>query len=391
MGYLVSEQDFLNDNIFKYEERMNSQYTRFLDRTATYVTYYNISNVNSTVDNGFQSVEELVGPNSPIRFNKIDDLPIYGLEQIVLDLNDDEEGLTTDYDGDAIILPNTVKPLPGDFFIINHLKIKVLFMVTDIKFDTIKSNNFYKISFSVKSLSDSDEIERQVSDKFKCISENIGTEDKCLVREEEFFLMKDLLTEYDRLADMYKLLFYNPKFNCFTIKERGINFYDPYLSLFIRKNKLFTSKDSYRTLYPDVIGNEQMISIMYNNSIYKDIELEKKLRVQKYDYNFYTDIGSPFMYYGVQSVHVQFPGDILYIPEEFIIRLNEFTTDLEYTFMYELIAKYIHGQLDTIYAINIDKLKELYIENVDRISMILYAIVLFILKKSYHKFIGIKI
>lgn len=386
MGYLLAEEEFLNNNIFKFEDRMNSQYSRFLDRTPTYVTYYNISNVNSTVDNGFESVEQLLGDNSPIRFNKVENFPIYGIDQIVLDLADDEEGLTTDYDGDAVILPNTVKPLPGDFFVINHLSIKVQFMVTDIKYDTIKSNNFYKISYTLKSVSEPKQIEKQVSDKFKCIVDNIGTEEKCLIKEDEYYLLRDLVNEYERLAETFKLFFYNEKYNLFMTTESGIIFYDPYMTIFLKNNKIFSSKDNYKTLHPEIIGPLNILNIQYNSSIYRSLELGKELNNQFYMLVQPTDMTSPFAYYGVPSVHIKFPGNIPYLPIDIIDTINNDATNSNY--IIQLINKYVNNKLDTIYTLDIESLKQVDIISTDKTNMIIYAILLFILNKSYHKFIS---
>ena len=42
-GFVFDEQNFINNNAFKFEDRLNTQVARFLDKSPTYVTYYNIS------------------------------------------------------------------------------------------------------------------------------------------------------------------------------------------------------------------------------------------------------------------------------------------------------------------------------------------------------------
>ena len=81
MAYLFpGEQNFLNNNIFKFEDRINSQYTRFLDRPPTYTTYYKINDIESTVDTGFNNIERMLGQNSPINYNEIKNFPIYNID-----------------------------------------------------------------------------------------------------------------------------------------------------------------------------------------------------------------------------------------------------------------------------------------------------------------------
>ena len=67
------------------------------------------------------------------------------MEAIQLDIDDNEEGLNSSYDGELIILPDTITPYPDDFFILEHKGHNFLFRVTGVNYDTIKSNNFFKI------------------------------------------------------------------------------------------------------------------------------------------------------------------------------------------------------------------------------------------------------
>ena len=120
MGFKFDEKALINNNIFKYEDKLNSQYTRFLDQTPTYVTYYNINSIETTVDLGFSNVEKILGNGSPIKYSEVKNLPVYGMEQIQLQLDEDEEGLNSSFDAELIILPDTIQPYPDDFFIIEH-------------------------------------------------------------------------------------------------------------------------------------------------------------------------------------------------------------------------------------------------------------------------------
>ena len=76
-GFNFNEQDFINNNIFKFEDRLNSQVTRFTDKSASYVTYFNIIQNESMVDLGFSNIEHLLGPESPLRFSEISKIIYY--------------------------------------------------------------------------------------------------------------------------------------------------------------------------------------------------------------------------------------------------------------------------------------------------------------------------
>ena len=91
-------------NIFKYEERLKSPIRRFSDKSFVPVTYYHIRGSASTTDVGYGDVEEILGKESPIKFEKIDNLPLYGLDQMVLQLNTEDQGLDSTFESDAIIM-----------------------------------------------------------------------------------------------------------------------------------------------------------------------------------------------------------------------------------------------------------------------------------------------
>jgi hypothetical protein len=133
MALLLDEHKLVEDNIFEYENRIaNSEIVRFIESTPVFTTYFHINNNESTVDDGYKDIESIIGIKSPLRYQKITEFPIYNIEGITLALEESEYGLDSSYSGEGTILPNTIKPLPNDFFMINHLDKQYLFRITDI-------------------------------------------------------------------------------------------------------------------------------------------------------------------------------------------------------------------------------------------------------------------
>lgn len=281
MATFLQEEKIINNNAFIYEEKLNSQYTRFLERPPVFVTYYSINAIESMVDEGFLNVERLLGGNSPIRFNKIEHFPVYGLDQVTPNLNEDEEGLTTSYDGDLIILPNTIVPNPNDFFIITHIDQTIVFMVTEVNYDTIKSNSYYKIGFTLDKIdfSDVQKLEKQTVDNFQCIYKNIGTEDKCLVRSEDFVKMGVFEQKFDELIKKYFMLYYDDKTNSLMFNDSYCNLYDKYMTHFIMNNKILQNERDYNTVALTNEDRTKLFSIEYERSIYRSIEKREKNRL----------------------------------------------------------------------------------------------------------------
>ena len=413
MGFKFDEKTLINNNIFKYEEKLNTQYTRFLDQTPTYVTYYNINTIETTVDLGFSNVEKILGQGSPIRYSEVKNLPVYGMEQIQLQLDEGEEGLNSSFDADLIILPDTIHPYPDDFFIIEHKGYEFLFRVTGVEYDTIKSNNFFKIQFAVKYVTseESKKILNQVTEKYTCVVENIGTQDRCIIEDDEYELLMKMKECYNILAERYKLFFYKKKFNSFVFVDPMGGFtYDRYISYFIQKHGLLYDSESHKTIYLNNEDESCCFTIEYDNSIFRVFELRKTNRVyyNKFSRVAINNLYSVFNYFRRNDVlSVRFKGGVRdYLPQTLVkaIATGEMleTTDkggqvltnitnptypldnMTFDEADRIIVKYMNDQIESIYNINFDDLEEfIYFqaswENFVKVPLLLYAM------KGYYK------
>lgn len=390
MGNLISDKNFLNDNIFLYEKRLESQYTIFFDnKSPTFTTYYHINNINSITDSGFYNIERVIGSESPIRFQKIENFPLYGIESIKPDLADDEEGLTASFDGDAIILPNTIKPLPNDLFTISYLGNKYLFMVTEVNYDTIKSNNFYSINYSLRSYTDISSVEKQVLQNYNCIFQNIGTDDKCLIRSDEYEKLSELTKWIKKISREYKSLYYNARFNSFLYDTCEGTLYDKYLTHFINNNKIFTDNDSYNTIH---LSNEDYNNAFvseYEDCIYQSIE---DCDIDHVDYmrTLHWQISYPdsiFKFYNVEHVRSVFfnnTGDNEYIPDALISNIKTNVITNEHDVFGNILIKYFNNGLNTIDDIDIGALNKYKIRYI-YLDFIMLPIALYCLKRTIKK------
>ena len=414
MGFKFDEKLLINNNIFKYEDKLNSQYTRFLESTPTYVTYYNINSIESTVDLGFSNVDKILGAESPLRYSEVKNLPVYGMEAIQINVDEAEEGLTGSYDnGELIILPDTIKPYPDDFFILEHKGHDFLFRVTGVDYDTIKSNNFYKITFSINYVTaeESLKILNQVTNKYTCIVDNIGTEDKCIIEDEVYFLLQKLQFLYADICERYKLFFYRKKYNAFLFVDpcstHGI--YDRYINMFIQKHGLLYDHQSHRTICLNNEDDTCCYMMEYDSSIYRAFETRKVKRIPICKFSL-VDIGnmwSVFKYYRTRVKSIRFKnGTKYYLPKSLLQAMctgeipevtdkggmvvtnvvdPTFPAD-DYTFdeADNIIVKYMHDKIESIYSIDFDGLEDFsYFQptwtNMIKIPLLLYAL------KGYYK------
>ena len=108
MAFFIDEQSYVEENIFKYENRLNSQITRFLDKSPVFTTFFHLNVNETTVDDGFRDIESIIGNRSPLRFQRIENFPLYGLDPVILSIQDADQGLDTEYSGECIIMPETI-------------------------------------------------------------------------------------------------------------------------------------------------------------------------------------------------------------------------------------------------------------------------------------------
>ena len=399
MAFFIDEERFIDDSVSLLDERLNSPIARFIEQTPTFVTYYHINTDESTSDAGFNDVDAVIGSTSPIKYQRVDKFPIYGLDQIIAQLQDTDTGIDTSYEGEASILPNTLKPLPNDYFIIPYVGNNILFRITAIEYDNIRQDNFYKISFKLDAI-DTDKknnLEKQVYDKYTCVLENIGTENKCIIQNEYKEQLDKIDKMYNDMVHLFISIFYDERYNCILGElANGYRLYDPFMTSFINKHKLFMKKNSLETMYLEedhVADNKKQLK--YERSIFRFFERRDIEYIKPF---FYTMISgkskkeSAFSKWDDESIQVVDIPSIFdhentqrILPDITIetIRLNG-PTESKYL---KLITKFLRKEKPvTIYDIELDLNEELIQLDANLEMFFITPLLLYIIKEAIVEF-----
>ena len=262
------------------KSRLNNPFYIYGDRKPTIVTYYNINHNASTLDKGSSTLYDDIGQNSSLRFNKIENFHLYGIEKININLDIGEYGLESPIEGEALILPNTIVPVPGDMFIINHVIDKpYLFMVTGIGIDTLYTGaNFYKISYKL-TRTDMDALTSletvQTIKRFTYKAGNVGTTLTPLIESNQAELIDKIEENIDTLLNYYMNLFYKNSVQNFILEYQHMYLYDPYLIEFMIRNKLFALSGNNYFHVEQAVYIGDTFALEYDHSIFKDIEIKK--------------------------------------------------------------------------------------------------------------------
>lgn len=272
MGLVFDEQTFLDQNLFKFENRLKSSTSRFIAEGAVLTTYYQLAENRTTVDKGLQNIDQLFGKNSPLRFNKIKNFPLYSFAQMNPSNDDSLQIEDINVEGECVILPSTLVPHQNDFFILNHLKMRAIFRVLEVQFDSMKVNGYYKIKYHL--YSNSEEIlgllEKQTINNYNTDLNAIGTEVNPIIKEDNFVLRSQIKQLLVKMIESYKALFYNERHNCFLYMDpqTRLRWFDVCGAEFISKHNLFNTLGNSNVIMLSDKLRDENFPIYYNNSVY---------------------------------------------------------------------------------------------------------------------------
>lgn len=266
-----------------FKEKLKNPYYLYTDKKPTPTTYYNQNVHKSTLDEGSKLQYAAVGKDSPARYNQINDLFIYGLERIVVDMNNEEWGLeSSGIEGEAIILPNTIIPIANDYFTIDMIKNKkLLFKVLSVTVDTIENgSNFYKIQYKLDLLTDED-IKKQVVEEYTMVVNNVGTRFNTIIRKNDYDFINVAETITVRLKDYYINLFYDNTLQTFIFSKDYTNFYDPYMIEFLKRNEILTGSEEFIHIAHQTYV-QKTFGIDYDRTFFRYIELHDKRSIRRH-------------------------------------------------------------------------------------------------------------
>ena len=188
------------------------------------VDYYSIDADVSERVHGLRNTYDYIAPDSTISFNKIEKVPIAGIDNLSFQNDYNEEtGLHVEFEADGVIFPNTVQPKPGDCFktIIGHGGAPSIMMVTKIRHVVVKDLACVAIEFYLFSQDPAKiiQLEKQVLENYVLTVSSIGADKNIVVKKESYFQLRDHCRSYQELVDQYNSMFYDNSRGLFMYKK----------------------------------------------------------------------------------------------------------------------------------------------------------------------------
>lgn len=153
----MKELQTLSTNTFRYKpidgymqeyfNKVNVNYNYNLSGNSINATLYKFDSENSTVSEGAKSAMRKVGEESPIRYIRVDNVPIFNVTQVDMQMNFTEEyGYSTDVRLDCIVQPSNLSIEVGDFIKLDYSDFSNLFEVVECSPSTFESVYYNKLS-----------------------------------------------------------------------------------------------------------------------------------------------------------------------------------------------------------------------------------------------------
>lgn len=289
-SYLQTANSMVDNSMALLENVLTSEFTQFLQGNGTpvLVTYYSINEALSTVESGTDTVDQLLGKNSPLRYNKIDYFPMVGLKELIPSKDVVESGLIDlSLPVEVTIFPNTIKPNGYDYFIYDYGDgNSITFKVTDFEFASIKNNGYYRLSAELKDINDDDtrlKLEEQTVKRMRADLKTIGSRSTCIVEDRIYEEIETVNKAIKILTEEYVDNFYEKKYNCLVLRDNPFSerypIFDPYVTKFISEHDLLEMDKDFIVLTS--IDDRPQVRRMYKPSIYRAIEMRNTSRLKK--------------------------------------------------------------------------------------------------------------
>jgi hypothetical protein len=215
---LRREKDLISRTIDKYKETTMQDYARYFEGSPTYITYYQLDDLATQQDGSLENVHSLLGKNSPNFYNKIEDVVIYGVDALDISNELNEKGLQSLITGDFVLLPDSIRPYPGDFFVFidEHLQ-DHLFRIDDVQYDKASPRKFFRCSYAIYQ-ENASLILDNIQDEYILDYDNIAGQSVAMVKKSSAELADKAKLLVDSMIERYQQLFYNEDMDAFVVK-----------------------------------------------------------------------------------------------------------------------------------------------------------------------------
>lgn len=380
-------------------ELKRSPVIKFTDLTPVFGTFYNINIKASSSLTGTDDIQNDIGEDSPLRFNKINNFVMYWGELWDRTQEDDEyKGMRIEGNNRAMIPRDSFEPLVNSFFSLDFDKHVYLYRVTHVQKTALRNESSYVIEFE-RVFSDEDDehglIEEQVVENFTMIYDNIGTELKSIIKNDIINDLEVLEKKIKKLNTLYMSQYFDENTETIIIKNPNTIFYSPYVTQFITEgNILYGDEYGNKIILTEQFGLEEDFKFMFHNSFYiktlnkeQLIEEDMKFTIEYLDDNSYEFNFTPLNIYHNRDIVIVSKNKTIFKMHDYgqEVDLLELSLPSESSTM--SIDKFLHEYINGNFDISLIDIDEMYNEY-DINHMFKIPLIIFIVRYEYNNKIG---
>jgi hypothetical protein len=213
---LRRQKDLITRTVDRFKETTSVDYARYFEGSPTYVTYYQLDDIATKQDEALENVHSLIGRSSPNKYKKIEDVVIYGIDALSISNEINDRGLESLITGDFVLLPDSIRPDAGDFFVFDEQDLTDhLFRINDVQYDKASPKKFFRCSFSLYP-DNSELIFDNVIDDYVLDYQERSGENFAVVKKADSVTAEKIKLLVDSMIDRYKTLFYDEDMDTFV-------------------------------------------------------------------------------------------------------------------------------------------------------------------------------
>lgn len=330
-GLIYDEKTLVQNQMYKYDKYLHTRINRYTGDTRTLVTYWNINDAETSTSLGMNTHYQILGVDSPLRFDKIENMVLLGFNQA--SPNDDKQITGTSIrnygiSGECYIIPGTIMPKENDMFIVNHLRMEHVFRVTQVTQDGLTTDGSYRIAYSLYTTNPQEIcfLEKQTVKNFVMDLQTVGGTDLTpVIGKQDYDHRHRLIKMVDDMVENYIARYYDERHNCFLLHLNGKTVFDVCAHYFMARTGIMICDNHTRNV---VLSDNKLrtneLEYLYQKSPYKWIERDAPLSyLETFKYHYVKASQYPFSSF---ALYDQGDIDIIYPHDPWC--------DMEYCHMY---------------------------------------------------------
>lgn len=211
-------EDMLSNIISEKQKVDNSSIIKMVGALTPVTYYHNIAakSAGGNLASNAQGPSDISIDNK--RFQKIKNFLLKLDSGVQLESPEEETDKTYDASGSCLILPRTIQPAEGDYFIMEYYNKTYCWFINSVEVTTFESETGFKCQFDLYKR-DYKIPEEQVVETYIYHHEFVGTTYRPILTPEEYEILQFGGKVYNHLSEVYNDLFYDKKINGYIFKD----------------------------------------------------------------------------------------------------------------------------------------------------------------------------